>query len=163
MATTGNPAERDKADDVVVDEVTTATPELVEAMRRLLPQLSSATPPTLAELSDIAAAPASVLLVARKGEGGEIIGSLTLAVFPVPSGLRAWIEDVVVDAAARGRGAGSALVRAALERAAAAGCRTVDLTSRPSRTEANRLYLQLGFHARETNVYRFEWPEDGDD
>ena len=81
---------------------------------------------------------------------------LTLVVFRIPTGVRAWIEDVVVDAAVRGRGVGEALSQAALTRAAAAGARTVDLTSRPSREAANRLYRRLGFVPRETNLYRYE-------
>jgi ribosomal protein S18 acetylase RimI-like enzyme len=84
------------------------------------------------------------------------VGSLTLAVFRIPTGLRAWIEDVVVDESARGQGVGEALNRAALDRAAALGAVTVDLTSRPSRAAANRLYQRLGFEPRETNVYRYD-------
>jgi len=95
-----------------------------------------------------------VLLVARLD--GRIVGSLTLALFRIPTGMRAWIEDVVVDEAARGHGVGDALNRAALEIAAERGARTVDLTSRPSREAANRLYRRLGFQPRETNVYRFD-------
>jgi ribosomal protein S18 acetylase RimI-like enzyme len=95
-----------------------------------------------------------VLFVARDGSGA-VVGSLTLALFRVPTGVRAWIEDVVVDEAARGSGAGAALVAAALDRAAAAGARTVDLTSRPSREAANRLYRRVGFVERVTNVYRY--------
>ncbi len=137
------------------DEV---TPEVVDAFARLIPQLSKSNPPPSAdELSAIAASEASVLLIARDPErDGEIVGSLTLAMFRIPTGLRAWIEDVVVDESARGRGVGDALNRAALDRARAAGCRTVDLTSRPSREAANRLYRRIGFTPRETNVYRFD-------
>ena len=80
---------------------------------------------------------------------------MTLVVFPIPTGIRAWIEDVVVDGDARGRGVGAALNQAALDRARDLGARTVDLTSRPSREAANRLYRRLGFVARETNVYRW--------
>jgi ribosomal protein S18 acetylase RimI-like enzyme len=83
------------------------------------------------------------------------VGSLTLAMFRIPTGVRAWIEDVVVDESARGRGVGEALTQEALGRARAAGARTVELTSRPSREAANRLYLRLGFEVRDTNVYRF--------
>ena len=137
----------------VIEIVQEATPELVEAMVRLLPQLSSSAPaPTTAEIDEIATSPATVLLVARIE--GRIVGSLTLALFRIPTGMRAWIEDVVVDEAARGHGVGDALNRAALEIAAERGARTVDLTSRPSREAANRLYRRLGFQARETNVYR---------
>jgi ribosomal protein S18 acetylase RimI-like enzyme len=107
------------------------------------------------------AAPGTHLLVARlAGEGdgpsaGPIVGTLTLVVFRIPTGVRAWIEDVVVDEGARGRGVGQALTRAAIDRAAQAGARTVDLTSRPAREAANRLYQGLGFQARATNVYRY--------
>lgn len=143
--------------DIVVEEVTALSDEVLTEVRRLLPQLSSsAPPPTAEELGEIVDSPATVLFVARLGRGGPIVGSLTLAVFRIPTGQRAWIEDVVVDTEVRGRGAGSALVRAALEHAGRAGCRTVDLTSRPSRQDANRLYVSLGFEARQTNVYRFD-------
>jgi ribosomal protein S18 acetylase RimI-like enzyme len=88
-------------------------------------------------------------------QGAEIVGLLTLVVFRIPTGVRAWIEDVVVDESARGHGVGEALNRAALDDARRRGAKTVDLTSRPSRAAANRLYQRLGFVARETNVYRF--------
>ncbi|MDP9452321.1 MAG: GNAT family N-acetyltransferase [Actinomycetota bacterium] len=139
-----------------IEEVGAATSEVVAAFARLVPQLSrSAPPPGQAELAEMVASPATTLLVARTS-AGEIVGSLTLVGFRIPTGLRAWIEDVVVDESARGAGVGEALVRAALESAAAAGARSVDLTSRPSREAANRLYRRLGFERRETNVYRLE-------
>ena len=141
---------------VRVEEATAATPELSSALAALLPQLSSSSPPPSAEeLEEIVASPATRLLVAR-GEDGSVVGSLTLALFRIPTGLRAWIEDVVVDEGARGQGAGEALTREALRLAREAGARTVDLTSRPSREAANRLYARAGFRARETTVYRHE-------
>jgi len=140
-------------DAVIVEECHEVTDEVVGAMARLVPQLSSSSsPPDAAALADIVASPACHLLLAR--DGAEVLGSLTLVVFPIPTGVRAWIEDVVVDGAARGRGVGEALSRHALELAAALGARTVDLTSRPSREAANRLYRRIGFVQRETNVYR---------
>lgn len=140
--------------DTTIEIATEATPEVVEAMVRLLPQLSSsAPPPTAVEIGEIVGSPATLLLLARVG--GRIVGSLTLALFRLPSGMRAWIEDVVVDGSARGHGVGEALNRAALEAARQRGARTVDLTSRPSREAANRLYQRLGFVARDTNVYRY--------
>ncbi len=127
----------------------------VAAFARLVPQLSrSSPPPTQAELREIVATPGNVVLVARDGDG-TVLGALTLVTFRIPTGMRAWIEDVVVDEAARGRGVGDALNRAALDAARQRGCKTVDLTSRPSREAANRLYQRLGFEPRETNVYRF--------
>jgi ribosomal protein S18 acetylase RimI-like enzyme len=129
--------------------------ELVEAFRRLVPQLSSSAPiPDADALAVIVASPATTVLVAR--DGTRIVGTLTLAVFRAPTGVRAWIEDVVVDEAARGHGVGEALTREAIRLATEAGARTVDLTSRPSREAANRLYEKAGFQKRETTVYRFE-------
>jgi ribosomal protein S18 acetylase RimI-like enzyme len=140
---------------VEVEEATEATPQLLEALGRLLPQLSSSAPPLdIATLTELVTAPGTTLLVAR--QEATVVGSLTLVVFRIPTGIRAWIEDVVVDEAVRGAGIGAALCRAAIERAAAAGARTVDLTSRPSRQAANRLYQHLGFVARETNLYRYD-------
>ncbi len=139
---------------VQVSEVLEVSDELVQAFVALIPQLSSSSPPPgPSELGQMVASEASVLFVARD-ESGSIVGSLTLALFRVPTGVRAWIEDVVVDESARGAGAGEALVLAALDRADAAGAKTVDLTSRPSREAANRLYRRVGFEERVTNVYR---------
>jgi ribosomal protein S18 acetylase RimI-like enzyme len=133
-----------------------ATTELVEAFDRLLPQLSrSASPMTLQMLTRITQAPSNLLLIARDGQaGGRIIGALTLVIFPIPTAIRAWIEDLVVDEGARGRGAGEALVRAAAKFSADRGAKTLDLTSRPSRKDAHRLYKKCGFHVRDTSVYR---------
>lgn len=132
--------------------------ELRAAFDRLTPQLSSSNrPPTDSELTEIVDSPATVLLVARDDSSdGRIVGSLTLALFRIPTGLRAWIEDVVVDGEARGKGVGESLNRHALEVARLRGARTVDLTSRPSREQANRLYRRIGFVQRETNVYRYD-------
>jgi ribosomal protein S18 acetylase RimI-like enzyme len=143
---------------IEVSEVTEVTPEVVTAFERLIPQLSASNPPPdRAALDAMAASEASILLVARDpDQGGAIVGSLTLVLFRIPTGLRAWIEDVVVDAAGRGRGVGEVLSRDALERARAAGATTVDLTSRSTREAANRLYRRLGFVERETNVYRYD-------
>jgi len=144
---------------VSVTEAAEVTDELVEAFVRLIPQLSSSSAPTdRAGLAAIVESAASILFVARDPDG-RIVGSLTLAVFRIPTGVRAWIEDVVVDDAARGAGVGEALVAAAISRAGAVGAKTVDLTSRPSREAANRLYLRLGFEERTTNVYRFTLDE----
>ncbi|MHB8219407.1 MAG: GNAT family N-acetyltransferase [Acidimicrobiales bacterium] len=139
-----------------VEEVRAVDDELMVAMRRLVPQLSSSAPEvTLAHLEGLVRTPATTLLVARD-TGGAIVGSLTLAMFRIPSGLRAWIEDVVVDGRVRGKGVGAALVGSALGIARGAGARTVDLTSRPERESANRLYVRLGFAPRPTNVYRHQ-------
>jgi len=138
---------------VDVEVVRSVTSEVVQAFGRLLPQLSGSTEALDAEaLHGLVDWPGNQLLVARVD--GEIRGTLTLVTFPIPTGLRASIEDVVVDEAARGRGVGAALTREAVRLARAAGARTVDLTSRPSRTAANRLYERMGFRVRDSNVYR---------
>ncbi|HEY3000109.1 MAG TPA: GNAT family N-acetyltransferase [Acidimicrobiales bacterium] len=139
-----------------VEIATTLTPAIVDAVARLMPQLSSSSPPpTTAELSDVVASPATDLFIALD-DGGTIVGTATLATFRIPTGMRAWIEDVVVDDAARGAGVGHALTTAMLDRARELGCVTVELTSRPSREAANRLYRRAGFVARDTNVYRYD-------
>lgn len=141
---------------VTVETATEVTDELVDAFARLIPQLSRSSPaPDAAVLAEIIGSPATHLLVAR-GDDGAVLGSLTLVLFRIPTGLRAWIEDVVVDDAARGQGVGEALNRYAIDVAAERGARSVDLTSRPSREAANRLYRRLGFEPRETNVYRYQ-------
>jgi len=144
---------------VRVVEVHEVTPDLVEAFARLTPQLSRSNPaPTEAELRQLVESPATVLLMAVD-DAGRFVGTLTLALFRIPTALRAWIEDVIVDESVGGQGIGKALTREALARAAAAGARTVDLTSRPSREAANRLYQGLGFERRDTNVYRILIPD----
>jgi ribosomal protein S18 acetylase RimI-like enzyme len=139
-----------------VVEATEVTAELVEAFLRLTPQLSKSNPaPSEAELREIVSSPATVLFMAVDDDG-RYVGTLTLALFRIPTAMRAWIEDVIVDEAAGRQGVGEALNRAALERARAEGAKTVDLTSRPSREAANRLYQRIGFEQRETNVYRYD-------
>ncbi len=142
-------------DGVVVEEVTEVTPEVLDALRALVPELSSSAPPLTSPSSKRSCdRPRRCCSWHATPPGGTILGSLTLVVFNAPTGSRAWIEDVVVAPRTRGRGVGAALVREAVDRAAAAGSHTVDLTSRPSREAANRLYVRLGFVLRETNVYR---------
>ena len=139
---------------VTVTEAISVSDELTEGVGRLVGQLSrSAPPPTAVELAEIVSSPATRLLVAHDPEG-PMVGMVTLVLFRIPTGVRAWIEDVVVDESARGQGVGEALVNEAVTLAARAGARTVDLTSRPSREAANRLYQRTGFERRDTNVYR---------
>ena len=136
-------------------------------MERLIPQLSRSAKPLTAQQTQALVDQDSVYLfvfrtdkpvTAADGaevEAGTILGMLSLATFAIPTGVRAWVEDVVVDAGTRGMGAGQQLVEAAVAHAQKIGARTVDLTSRPSREAANRLYRRCGFELRETNVYRY--------
>ena len=150
-----------------VELIEQSSPELVAAMERLIPQLSrSAKPPTAEQTQALVDQDSVYLFVFRTDkpvtaadgnevEAGTILGMLSLATFAIPTGVRAWVEDVVVDAGTRGMGAGQQLVEAAVAHAQKIGARTVDLTSRPSREAANRLYRRCGFELRETNVYRY--------
>ena len=141
---------------VAIEELTDVTDEVVEAFSRLLPQLStSAKPLDAAAIRTVVSSPSVTVLLAR--DEGKIIGSLSLVVFRIPTAVRAWIEDVVVDGAAGRKGTGTALVQEAVERARAAGARTVDLTTRPSRVAAGNLYEKAGFRQRDTRVYRYKF------
>ena len=145
--------------DVDIEIVNEVTSDVVEAFGRLLPQLSASASQLDADaLSVIVSAPASTLLIARAG--GEIVGTLTLVIFPIPTGIRAWVEDVVVDKAARGKQFGGkrvaeTLTTEAIRIARQGGAKTVDLTTRPSRVAAGKLYERLGFEQRDSRVYRY--------
>jgi len=140
--------------EVVVEPLRTVDDDVVEAFARLVPQLSSSSPaPDEAELKAIVTSDGTVIFVARLD--GRIVGSLTFVTFRIPTGMKAWIEDVVVDESVRGRGVGELLNRAALDEARRRSIDSVSLTSRPSREAANRLYQRIGFEPRETNVYRY--------
>lgn len=140
---------------VVVEVAEVASAELLEGVNRLVPQLSSsARAMTAQELTALIGSTCLTFFVAKNE--GNIVGILTLAIFPIPTGLRAWIEDVVVDDASRGLRIGEALTIAALDMAREYGAKTVDLTSRPSRQAANTLYRKLGFVQRDTNVFRYQ-------
>ena len=140
---------------VWIDEVIKVNDEIVQAFQRLFPQLSPETPPGRTELEEVVALQDCAILVARDAaQGDKIVGTLTLAVYRVPNGKHAWIEDVVVDGPARRQGIGEALTLAAIERARSCGAKEVNLTSRPARQEANRLYQRMGFELRQTNLYR---------
>jgi ribosomal protein S18 acetylase RimI-like enzyme len=144
-----------RVDDVVIEVEAAATVDdgLCAAVGRLVPQLSRSAPaPSRAALERMLAGGGTTLFVARLD--GSIVGMLTLITFEIPTGVRAWIEDVVVDSAARGAGVAGALVQAAVDHSADVGARTVDLTSRPEREAAHRLYLRMGFETRQTSVYR---------
>ena len=141
---------------ITIEELHEITDDVVDAFATLLPQLSSSAKPLdAAVIKDLVSSSAVTVLLARSDD--KIVGTLSLVVFRIPTGVRAWIEDVVVDAGAGRRGTGTALVNAAVERARAAGARSVDLTTRPARVAAGNLYEKAGFERRNTRVYRYKF------
>ncbi|KAF1072273.1 MAG: Aminoalkylphosphonate N-acetyltransferase [Pseudomonas citronellolis] len=142
--------------EVRIEQATHADAVLLRGVNRLLGYLSSrASALDEAGLQALLTAPGLELWVARQGEGGPVLGMLSLVSFRIPTGLRTWIEDVVVVPEARGQQVGDRLVQVAIERSRALGARTLDLTSNPTRLAAHRLYLRNGFALRETGVYRY--------
>jgi ribosomal protein S18 acetylase RimI-like enzyme len=131
--------------------------ELLDALTRLIPQLKISSPHfTWEDAAELLSSDVVSLLIARS-DGGDIIGMLTLIVYRTTSGVRARIEDVVVDESIRGMGIATALTERALEIAQARGADGVALTSNPRRVEANRLYQNMGFKKWETNVYFYKF------
>jgi ribosomal protein S18 acetylase RimI-like enzyme len=144
----------DPSSSVRIERAEHVDDELVDAFERLIPQLSSSSPaPSAEQLGELVSSPDTVLLLARVD--GRIQGSLTLAFYRIPTGLKAWIEDVVVDGDARGHGVAAELSLAAMAEARARQAKNVSLTSRPARDVANRLYQRIGFEPYDTNVYRY--------
>ena len=144
---------------VAIEIVERVDDALLEAVRRLLPQLSRSATFDEQTIAWVVAHEACTLFTASLD--GEVVGALTLVTYPLPTGLRAHVDDVVVDDAVRVRGVGEALVRAGLDRAVEVGARTVDLTSRPSRESAIRLYERVGFVRRDSTLFRWTPPGDG--
>ena len=141
---------------IKIFEISKADDETFDAVNRLLPQLSkSANLINFEKLHKLCNSECSRLYVAKEGE--FILGMLSLVVFSIPTGTKAWIEDVVVDQKARGKGVGKALMNHALDESKKCGVKSIDLTSRPSRESANKLYQSLGYEVRETNVYRYKF------
>jgi len=141
---------------IKISELTEATPSVLESINQLLPQLSSkASSLSMEQLLELISSDSTLVFVCSNA-ADEIIGMLSLVIMKIPTGRKAWIEDVVVDSKARGQGLGKALMDHALQEARERGVKAIDLTSRPSREGANRLYQSLGYQIRETNVYRYK-------
>ena len=124
-----------------------------EAVERLLPQLSATGTFDRERMASMLRHDATDLLVAR--ENGALVGMATLASFPLPTGARGHVDDVVVDERFRGRGIARALLEAVIELARRRNLRTLDLTSRPSRESAIRLYEAVGFERRDSLLMRY--------
>ena len=140
---------------IEISEIQQADEAVLTSVNRLLPQLSkSAKLIDIKQLNRLTESECTRLYFAK--EGTEVLGMLSLVVFPIPTGIKSWIEDVVVDERARGKGVGKALMKKALAEAVNLGTKSIDLTSRPSRETANKLYQSIGYQERETNVYRYK-------
>ena len=138
---------------VRIETVTEATAEVHAALAHLLPQLNDKLPvPTMERIEALVADPAVTLLLAKDGD--EVVGTTTVIVYTTPFWIKARLDEVVVDEAARGKGVGAALVNAALDVAREKGAQVAELQSGVQREAANRLYPRMGFKPRETNVYR---------
>jgi GNAT superfamily N-acetyltransferase len=140
---------------VRIEAVSEPTPEVLKALERLLPQLNSTLPvPDMARLERLLADPSVTLLLARDGE--EIVGTTTVIVYTTPFWIKARLDEVVVDASARGKGVGEALVLAALEVGRASGAQVAELQSGrgPARDAAHALYERIGFRIRDSDVMR---------
>ncbi len=145
--------------DIHIEQATTATDELVAALRGLVPQLTTKSPPpTRTQLESLLNSGSSTVLLARVPDAsGPIVGVACLGLYQVLTGLRAVIEDVVVDETVRGKGVGEALVRRLLDLARNKGARGVSLTSNTNRRAANRLYVRIGFLPGATNLYYYKF------
>jgi ribosomal protein S18 acetylase RimI-like enzyme len=144
---------------MIVERVSAVSAELVEALGHLIPQLTGNNPPPSADdLELLLKADANALVVARHPDkDGPIVGAGALGIYRAPTGVRAVIEDIVVDRSVRGQGIGAAITRDLIDLARKAGAHGVSLTSNPGRQAANRLYLRLGFVLRQTNCYYLDF------
>lgn len=138
---------------IEIYKVTASSAQLSEALERLLSQLSqSAQMPNSQQIELLLKSENTHLFVAERE--GEILGMLSLVVVDIPTGRKAWIEDVVVDEKARGLHIGVALVEKAKDVAAELGAKKIYLTSNPSRKAAHALYKKCGFEEYDTSVFR---------
>ena len=138
-----------------MEEVGEATPEVVEALHRLLPQLNpTLTLPDAARVRRLVADPAVTLVLAR--DGGRIVGTATVIVYTTPYWIKARLDEVVVDAGARGKGVGEAIVRRCLELGRRIGAQVAELQSGRGevRAAANGLYKRIGFQVRDSDIFR---------
>jgi GNAT superfamily N-acetyltransferase len=147
-------AKTDPKSTLQIEILSKVDDEVVAAFQRLMPQLTPLPPPSRAELEEIVASETTQVFIARSAEG-QIFATATLATYRTPTGLHAWIEDVVVDESQRGQGIGARISQEAIEHARCLGAVTLSLTSRPERVAANRLYQRLGFIRWHTNLYRY--------
>ena len=139
---------------IEIERVKKSSQEIIDALNNLLPQLGADSVMNESLLTQIVSQENVYLFVARKD--GEIVGTLSLTMYPIPTGLKAWIEDVIVDENCRGFGIARKLVDRAIHRAKERNVVSLSLSSRPERVAANKLYQSMNFKIRDTNLYRYD-------
>lgn len=143
--------------EIFIEQVKTFSPDATQDVNSLLAQLDPASKPLSdGDLREIIAGPSNRFFVAREPINRKIVGMLMLVVYRIPVWKKGWIEDVVVDKEYRNKGIATKLINYAIRNAKANGISSLNLTSRPERENANKLYGKLGFKKRDTNVYRIE-------
>lgn len=140
--------------DYQVRQLTTASMDDWMVVNTLLPQLTERGSLTWDDFCAIIQSPTDELALLYHRD--KIVGMIALCYTLSPTGRKAWIEDVVIDEKYRGRGLSHHLISWAKTQAATQGVSKLQLTSRPSRLEANALYQSENFQLRTTNVYQYE-------
>ena len=141
---------------IEIKRVESIDPELLEGIQNLFPQLTQFSPiPDEDQLRQIINSDSTTIWVAKDNDQ-TILGMLNLTIYRTTTGVHAWIEDVVVDQAARRQGIAARMTLAAIDHSRNKGAKAINLTSRPAREAANLLYLKLGFTKVETNLYRMK-------
>lgn len=143
--------------EITIEQLKTFSQDLTPKINNLLAQLGSDSKALNdGDIKDIIESQSNRFFVVRESVNKEIVGMLTLIIYRIPAWKKGWIEDVVVDKKYRGKGIATKLINYAIENAKACGVLSLNLTSRPERENANKLYIKLGFKRRDTNVYRIE-------
>lgn len=143
--------------EIYIEQIKTFSQDVTKDVNSLLAQLDPTSKPLSdRDIKEIIDGPSNHFFAARESVNRKIVGMLMLVVYRIPVWKKGWIEDVVVDKEYRGRGIATKLINYAIESAKANGISSLNLTSRPERENANKLYVKLGFKKRDTNVYRIE-------
>lgn len=141
--------------DIVIQQVTSFTPQTAESLRYLAKQLGKNYHELRDEdIKEMIASPNHFLFLAIDTKNDKPAGMILAMVYRIPYVRKGYLDDLVVDEAYRGNGLGTKLLQTALDIAHKRGAAYVDFTSRPKRGAGNNLYEKLGFQKRETNVYR---------
>lgn len=144
---------------ISVGAVTEYDGDIAEAMGKLRQQLSarhdgSAISRELIE--EIIESPYHDILIATDGD--KVVGMTIVSIVMATLDRNVYMEDLVVDAECRGRGAGGALLDAVKDWGRAHGCRRLEFTSssREKKEGAKGFYESHGAEVRETNAFRAE-------